>query len=190
MTLYLGSQRQGQHVFTGDGALGGGRTEPPIRRTDFTYDPMNPVPSYGGNVCCTGNAVHRRRAGPTEDGGACRHFGVHVRTAAEGLEVSGSMDATLYVSSDAKDTDYHHQGAGRAYPDGTAYNLDETIQRLRYRDGYDKPLVVDGARQGVQGRPATDDHQQLLRSRPPHSDRSHPAATFRRFDRNHEYWRK
>ena len=23
----------------------------------FAYDPMNPVPSYGGNVCCTGNAV-------------------------------------------------------------------------------------------------------------------------------------
>ena len=27
------------------------------------------------------------------------------------------------------------------YPDGRAYNLDESIQRLRYRDGYDKPLV-------------------------------------------------
>jgi putative CocE/NonD family hydrolase len=27
------------------------------------------------------------------------------------------------------------------YPDGTAYNLDESIQRMRYRDGYDKPLV-------------------------------------------------
>jgi hypothetical protein len=27
------------------------------------------------------------------------------------------------------------------YPDGPAYNLDETIQRLRYRDGYDKQLV-------------------------------------------------
>ena len=27
-------------------------------RTNSTYDPMNPVPSYGGNVCCTGNAVH------------------------------------------------------------------------------------------------------------------------------------
>ena len=23
----------------------------------FTYDPMHPVPSYGGNVCCTGNAI-------------------------------------------------------------------------------------------------------------------------------------
>jgi putative CocE/NonD family hydrolase len=27
------------------------------------------------------------------------------------------------------------------YPDGRAYNLDESIQRMRYRDGYDKPLV-------------------------------------------------
>jgi uncharacterized protein len=27
------------------------------------------------------------------------------------------------------------------YPDGRAYNLDEAIQRLRYRDGYDKPLA-------------------------------------------------
>ena len=30
------------------------------------------------------------------------------------------------------------------YPDGTAYNLDETIQRVRYREGYDKPGSVDG----------------------------------------------
>jgi putative CocE/NonD family hydrolase len=27
------------------------------------------------------------------------------------------------------------------YPDGTAYNLEETIQRVRYRGGYDKPPV-------------------------------------------------
>jgi predicted acyl esterase len=27
------------------------------------------------------------------------------------------------------------------YPDGTAYNLDESIQRLRYRNGYDKPVA-------------------------------------------------
>src|SRR4029077_12753826 len=30
-------------------------------------------------------------------------------------------------------------------PDGRAYNLDETIQRLRYRNGYDKPEVWMGA---------------------------------------------
>jgi len=29
------------------------------------------------------------------------------------------------------------------YPDGRAYNLDETIQRLRYRDGYDKQVWME-----------------------------------------------
>ena len=47
---------------------------------------------------------------------------------------------TLYVSSDARDTDFTVKVLD-VYPDGRAYNLDETIQRMRYRDGYDKPLV-------------------------------------------------
>ncbi len=50
------------------------------------------------------------------------------------------MEVTLYVSSDAKDTDFTVKVID-VYPDGRAYNLDETIQRLRYRDGYDKPQV-------------------------------------------------
>jgi hypothetical protein len=29
------------------------------------------------------------------------------------------------------------------YPDGTAYNLDETIQRVRYREGYDKEVWME-----------------------------------------------
>jgi len=59
----------------------------------------------------------------------------------EGIEVSGPITATLYVSSDAKDTDFTVKLID-VYPDGTAYNLDETIQRARYRDGYDKPAVM------------------------------------------------
>jgi putative CocE/NonD family hydrolase len=58
----------------------------------------------------------------------------------EGMEASGSIDVTLFVSSDAKDTDFTVKVID-VYPDGTAYNLDETIQRLRYREGYDKPPV-------------------------------------------------
>jgi hypothetical protein len=54
--------------------------------------------------------------------------------------VSGAIKVTLYVSSDAKDTDFTVKLID-VYPDGTAYNLDETIQRLRYREGYDKPPV-------------------------------------------------
>jgi hypothetical protein len=56
------------------------------------------------------------------------------------LEMSGPIEPTLYVSSDAKDTDLTIKVVD-VLPDGTAYNLDETIQRLRYRNGYDKPLA-------------------------------------------------
>ena len=54
--------------------------------------------------------------------------------------MSGPIEVTLYVSSDAKDTDFTVKLID-VYPDGRAYNLDETIQRMRYRDGYDKPNV-------------------------------------------------
>ena len=57
-----------------------------------------------------------------------------------GMEVSGPVEVTLYVSSDAKDTDFTVKLLD-VYPDGRAYNLDETIQRVRYREGYDRPPV-------------------------------------------------
>jgi putative CocE/NonD family hydrolase len=58
----------------------------------------------------------------------------------DGIEVSGPIDVTLYVSSDAKDTDFTVRLID-VLPDGTAYNIDENIQRVRYREGYDKPPV-------------------------------------------------
>src|SRR5882724_6388096 len=123
----------------GDGMLGD--AVPTADNPDkFDYDPMNPVPSYGGNVCCTGNAVQ---------GGAFDQRKMEARPdilvyssepLKQGIEVSGSIELTLYVSSDAKDTDFTVKLID-VYPDGRAYNLDETIQRLRYRNGYDKPLA-------------------------------------------------
>jgi putative CocE/NonD family hydrolase len=57
------------------------------------------------------------------------------------MEVSGPIEVTLYGSSDAKDTDFTVKVIDVG-PDGKAYNLDETIQRARYRDGYDKPVAM------------------------------------------------
>ncbi len=101
---------------------------------------MNPVPSYGGNVCCTGNAV---QAGAFDQRKMEARDDILVYTSEpfkEGLELSGPITPTLYVSSDAKDTDFTVKVLD-VDPDGRAYNLDESIQRMRYRDGYDKPLV-------------------------------------------------
>lgn len=58
------------------------------------------------------------------------------------VEVSGTIEITLYVSSDVKDTDFTVKLID-VYPDGPAYNLDETIQRARYREGYDREVFME-----------------------------------------------
>jgi hypothetical protein len=108
----------------------------------FTYDPMKPVPSYGGNVCCTGNAV---KGGAFDQQEMETRDDILVYTTdvlKEGIEVSGFIESTLYVSSDAKDTDFTIKIID-VYPDGRAYNLDETIQRARYREGYEKEVFME-----------------------------------------------
>ena len=60
----------------------------------------------------------------------------------EDTEVSGFVESTLYLSSDAKDTDVTIKLID-VDPDGAAYNLDETIQRVRYREGYDKEVFME-----------------------------------------------
>ena len=124
----------------GDGALAG--ASPDVDRPDsFSYDPANPVLSHGGNVCCTGNAIQagafdqRRTGGPAPTCSSTRS-----EPFAEATELSGPIVPTLYVSSDARDTDFTVKVLDVA-PDGRAWNLDESIQRMRYRNGYDKPLA-------------------------------------------------
>ena len=138
MTLYLGSGGKA-NTLNGDGVLAASApaSDMPDR---FTYDPMDPVPSYGGNVCCTGNAV---AGGAFDQRKQEARSDILVYTSEplkDGIEVSGPIEATLYVSSDAKATDITVKLID-VLPDGTAYNLDETIQRLRYREGYTKPPV-------------------------------------------------
>jgi putative CocE/NonD family hydrolase len=139
-SFFLSSGGKANSLY-GDGKLAAASPEkdnPDI----FVYDPMNPVTSYGGNVCCTGNAI---------DGGAFDQRQMETRNdilvytsepLAEGIEVSGFIESTLYVSSDAKDTDFTIKLID-VYPDGTAYNLDETIQRARYREGYEKEVFME-----------------------------------------------
>jgi putative CocE/NonD family hydrolase len=138
VTFFLSSAGKA-NTLNGDGSLA--ETAPGQDAADlFVYDPANPVTSYGGNVCCTGNAVtggafDQRRMEARAD--------ILVYSSAplpEGMEVSGPIEVTLYASADVKDTDLTAKVLD-VYPDGTAYNLDETIMRLRYRNGFDKPLV-------------------------------------------------
>jgi putative CocE/NonD family hydrolase len=140
-TYYLTSDGNANTV-NGDGRL---TTAPPSsdRPDTFTYDPMNPVPTYGLWFAADGprgGAFDQRRMEARPD--------ILVYTTdplKDGTEVSGPIEATLYVSSDARDTDFTAKLLD-VYPDGSAYNLDETIQRARYRDGYDKKVLMEPGR--------------------------------------------
>jgi len=138
-TYYLNSNGKANSLY-GNGVLS--LDTPTEDHPDqFTYDPMNPVPSYGGNVCCTGNAV---KGGSYDQQHMETRHDILVYTSdvlIGGIEVSGFIESTLYLSSDVKDTDVTIKLID-VYPDGSAYNLDETIQRVRYREGYDKEVFM------------------------------------------------
>lgn len=141
VTYYLDSDGQA-NTLNGDGRLS--RKKPGKKETpdSYTYDPMDPVTSYGGNVCCTGNAV---QGGAFDQQAMEEREDILVYTSEpleKGTEISGFIETTLYVSSDAKDTDFTVKLID-VYPDGTAYNLDETIQRARYREGYDQEVFME-----------------------------------------------
>ncbi|HET9528351.1 MAG TPA: CocE/NonD family hydrolase, partial [Pyrinomonadaceae bacterium] len=138
MTLFLSSGGKA-NTANGDGVLV--EASPAADNADrFEYDPMNPVPSIGGNVCCTGNAITAGSFDQRQNESRADVLVYSTEPLKEGIEVSGPIEVTLYVSSDAKDTDFTVKLLD-VYPDGRAYNLDETIQRMRYREGYDKPNV-------------------------------------------------
>jgi putative CocE/NonD family hydrolase len=141
ITYYL-SSRDGANSLYGDGSLLSSAALVKSSSDEFTYDPMNPVMSYGGNVCCTGNAV---KGGAFDQQHMETRQDILVYTSeplTQGVELSGSIESTLYVSSDAKDTDFTIKLID-VYPDGRAYNLDETIQRARYREGYEKEVFME-----------------------------------------------
>ena len=137
---YFLSSGGNANTLKGDGVL---TTTPPARDTPdtFAYDPRHPVMSVGGNVCCQANAL---TGGSLDQRKSEERHDILVYTTEplkEGMEVSGPITFTTYVSSDRKDTDITVKLID-VYPDGRAYNLDETIQRVRYRDGYDKPVSM------------------------------------------------
>jgi uncharacterized protein len=140
-SYYLGSGGKA-NTRNGDGVLSLKKQGAKSAADQFTYDPMNPVPSYGGNVCCTGTAI---KGGSFDQSEMELRDDILVYTSApleEGVEITGFIESTLYVSSSARDTDVTIKLID-VDKDGKAYNLDETIQRLRYRDGYDKEVMME-----------------------------------------------
>jgi uncharacterized protein len=122
------------------------RAKPGSAASDsFTYDPLHPVPSLGGSICCF---LASFTAGSFDQSGIEMRDDVLVYTSepvTKTLELAGPVKVSLYLSSDRKDTDITVKLLD-VYPDGRAYNLDENIERVRWRDGWDKPVFMEAVK--------------------------------------------
>ena len=141
-SFYLDSGGQANSA-AGDGVLS--RSLPEGAESDrFIYDPADPVPSLGGNICCS-----EVPEGPWDQRKAEIRRDVLVYTSpvlTEPVEVTGPITMTLYASTSAVDTDWTAKLVD-VHPDGYALNIQDGIIRARYRDGPDAPAsLIDPGR--------------------------------------------
>ena len=132
-------------------ALAGDRLSPgdSTGRRSFTSDPMHPVPSLGGAICCTGDPASRE--GPLDQRPVEPRADVLAYTSAPlaaPLRIAGPISARLTVDTDVPDTDLVLTLTDVA-PDGRSRMIQTGALRLRYRDGYGAPRMM------VPGQPAT-----------------------------------
>jgi len=130
-------------------ALGDGRlsTMKPAKDAadKFVYDPMRPVPTHGGGQQGWGISTVFDKAGSTDQSTIELRDDVLVYSTpplTEPIAITGPVSVSLFLSSDRKDTDLTVKLLD-VYPDGKSYNLDESIQRVRWRDGWDRPVLME-----------------------------------------------
>lgn len=133
-----------------NGAKGGGvllaHARDKVGIDSYRSDPLNPVPTRGGPICCTGNPADR--SGPVDQREVEARDDVLVYTSeplGTDLRIAGPLSARLRVSSSARDTDVIARLV-HVWPDGRATNIQEGALRMRYRDGINKPVLMEPGR--------------------------------------------
>ena len=123
---------------SGDGGL---EEEPAADQTSlsFMYDPADPCPSWGAQYQSLDitspkdrREVEKRPDVLVFDGPVLEHD----------KEITGPVSATLFASSDAPDTDFT-AALVDVHPGGVAIILCEGICRARFRNGIDRPEMMD-----------------------------------------------
>jgi putative CocE/NonD family hydrolase len=128
--LYLQSAGKA-NTATGDGILSPRSASG--QQDSFVYDPANPVPTVGGQLCCDANHLP---PGPRDQREVEIRQDVLVYSTPpleNDIEVTGPVTLDLYASTSAADTDFTAKLVDVA-PDGTAINLTDGILRARYRN--------------------------------------------------------
>jgi putative CocE/NonD family hydrolase len=126
----------------------------------FEFNPEHPVPTMGGTVT-SGEPLMRgggfdQREGPQFYGSRAPYLPVAARPDVlvfetepleADVEVTGVIEANLWISSDAVDTDFTIKlidvyPPSEDYPEGYALNLTDGILRCRYRESWSAPVLM------------------------------------------------
>ncbi|HEX2818171.1 MAG TPA: CocE/NonD family hydrolase [Phenylobacterium sp.] len=126
----------------------------------YAFDPSHPVPSIGGTIT-SGEPLMRgggydQREGPSVYGSRQPYRPLAARPDVlvfqtpplkADVEVTGAIEANLWVASDGPDTDFTIKlidvyPPNEDYPEGFALNLTDGILRCRYRDSFEAPKMM------------------------------------------------
>ncbi|MEI6048492.1 MAG: CocE/NonD family hydrolase [Bacteroidota bacterium] len=136
--MYLNSNGAANSV-RGNGTLT--LTKPTTTISDtYYYDPLNPVPTTGGNNCC-GTPTS---AGPFDQRSVERREDVLVYTSeylTDSLTIAGPVRMKLYASTDGSDTDWMIKLID-VYPNDYSMPVSEGILRARFMNGLDKMKLL------------------------------------------------
>lgn len=144
MTDYYFHSDGKANTAAGDGLLSTAR--PGQGQPDrFTYNPADPVPTYGGSTCCFPETVPW---GPMDQRKIENRKDVLVYSTpplTQDVEVTGPVTVHLFASSSARDTDWTAKLVDVS-PDGSAINLTDSILRARYRNSFVHPELLQPGR--------------------------------------------
>jgi uncharacterized protein len=107
----------------------------------YSYDPRNPVPSFGGHGCCAGEMAP---FGPRDQRTIQGMLPVLVYSSeplAKDLEIIGTAELKLSFSTDVPDTDLFIT-LSDSLPDGRSNLITEGFLRARFRDSLEKPTLL------------------------------------------------
>lgn len=130
-------------------------------RSTYLFDPGSPVPTIGGNIS-SGQPIMQaggfdQRESPEFYGSRPPHLPLASRPdvlvfqtdpLAEDVEVTGTISVNLWISSSAVDTDFTAKlldvyPPSQDYPEGYALNLTDGILRVKFRDSWEKPELME-----------------------------------------------
>jgi putative CocE/NonD family hydrolase len=134
-----GTQRHG--LYLGSGTLQA-RPDQASSTQEYDYDPRNPVPTRGGAICCTFD--ENQSAGAVDQSALAGRPDILTYASApvgRNLDIIGNPSVDLYVSTDGSDTDFTVKLLD-IDPAGKAFNIQDGVSRLRYRNGVDHPELA------------------------------------------------